>query len=351
MGQTLERLYVEHVYGKGLPKRGKNVQKLSDFSDEKLSSLSHSQLVKLCKSLELEPPTKQLTKSIKSLKAGSNRDEEFKLPTECQKLFKSIRDSIYGGPKVDHSLWDGILKDCVGRDTIRGVDLNTFNYTLALEKRADDLKAYLKIIAEADLSVLSNNQQLALLMNGYNALTVNMMLTAMKEGKKIKSIRDLNTKEMKVWDMPAGKLAGNDTTLSDIEHKQLRRQWNEPRLHACIVCASVSCPDLRGEAFRGDDTLDQQMTEQMKGWLLNTRKGLCVRENGEVEMSSIFNWFSGDFRPSVIKFMMPYLSKELQQKMIAAKFKPKKHFMEYDWGMNMRMPEMKDAEEAKGSIE
>lgn len=104
---------------------------------------------------------------------------------------------VVSGPKVDHSLWDGILKACVGRDTIRGIETNTFNYKLALEKKLGDLQSYLKVLAEADFPSLcvnssnsritasndiyvQKNQQLALLMNGYNALAVNLILNAMK---------------------------------------------------------------------------------------------------------------------------------------------------------------------------
>ena len=44
---------------------------------------------------------------------------------------------------------------------------------------------------------------------------------------------------MKVWDMPAGVVGGRVVSLNDIEHVELRGTWNEPKLHACIVCASV----------------------------------------------------------------------------------------------------------------
>ena len=46
----------------------------------------------------------------------------------------------------------------------------------------------------------------------------------------------------------------------------------DPRLHACIVCASISCPDLRTTAF-DIATIDNQMTDQMKKFLLNNKKG------------------------------------------------------------------------------
>ena len=33
-------------------------------------------------------------------------------------------------------------------------------------------------------------------------------------------------------------------TLDDIEHRTLRRDFNEPRLHVALVCAAMGCPPL-----------------------------------------------------------------------------------------------------------
>ena len=49
---------------------------------------------------------------------------------------------------------------------------------------------------------------------------------------------------MAIWDQPAGVLGGAEVSLNQIEHERLRLKWAEPELHACIVCASTSCPDL-----------------------------------------------------------------------------------------------------------
>ncbi len=46
----------------------------------------------------------------------------------------------------------------------------------------------------------------------------------------------------------------------------------DSRLHACIVCASVSCPNVRREAYRVD-RLAQQMDDQVGDFLSNPKKG------------------------------------------------------------------------------
>ena len=60
----------------------------------------------------------------------------------------------------------------------------------------------------------------------------------------------------------------------------------DPRLHACIVCASISCPNLRMEAFR-PDTVDQQMDQQMRDFLMNDKKGESKYSPHKIAMS---NW-------------------------------------------------------------
>lgn len=46
----------------------------------------------------------------------------------------------------------------------------------------------------------------------------------------------------------------------------------DTRLHACIVCASISCPDVRTTAY-DPATIDDQMTDQMEKFLQNNKKG------------------------------------------------------------------------------
>ena len=68
---------------------------------------------------------------------------------------------------------------------------------------------------------------------------------------------------------------------------------DEPRSHFAIICASVSCPDLRMEAYRSEK-LCEQLDSQIRDFLNNPGKGL--RSNGDrVEISQIFEWFEQGF--------------------------------------------------------
>ena len=84
----------------------------------------------------------------------------------------------------------------------------------------------------------------------------------------------------------------------------------EPRIHVAIVCASVSCPDLRKEAYVTNQ-LDSQLNNQMRSFLANRNKGLRI-ENGKLYLSSIFKWFKEDFksRGGILSFILPYVAGE-----------------------------------------
>mmetsp|Transcript_21752 Transcript_21752/g.32373 ORF Transcript_21752/g.32373 Transcript_21752/m.32373 type:complete len:341 (+) Transcript_21752:71-1093(+) len=337
MGQTLTTWYVERLYGKGCPIYGKKVYKADDFSEEKLKMLNFKQKKAVAKTLGIQ---------IQKKKSSKMSDEDLKLSDN--EFAKAAVAAVTKGDSFSHGLWDEILKACVSRGTLNGVETNVFDYKKLIDNKGkDDQKAdhksmtlgqkldqYIESLSKPDFETLTRNHQMALLINGYNALTVGLLVRAMREGKTLKSIRDLNTKELKVWDIPAGTFCGKGTTLTEMEHKFLRLEWGEPRLHACIVCASVSCPDLRGEAFYGDERLDAQMTEQMEQWMLNKKKGFNIKENGHVQLSSIFLWFKGDFKPRPLQFIWDFLNESEQKKLGHKKKKHRVEFLEYDWNIN-----------------
>ncbi len=95
-----------------------------------------------------------------------------------------------------------------------------------------------------------------------------------------------------MWGKNVGKLHGKTVTLQGVEDKMIRT-LGEPRIHMAIVCASVSCPDLRAEPYRVA-TLNAQLDDQSTHFLHNDAKGVRIDGN-TVYASKIFDWFEGDF--------------------------------------------------------
>ena len=133
-----------------------------------------------------------------------------------------------------------------------------------------------------------------------------------------------------------GTAAGQPMSLNEIEHDQLRKVWDEPAVHACIVCASASCPNLRPEAFVGTK-VRQQMDDQVKLWMKNDTKGLKIHKN-RLLLSRIFLWFGDDFGgwDGLREWLPQYLDDdELKEKITQNKVTVR--FFEYNWIMNKQV--------------
>ena len=158
------------------------------------------------------------------------------------------------------------------------------------------------------------------------------------------SIRDIPG----VWRIRKHSIIGDFKTLDAIEHEILRKEFNEPRIHAALVCAAISCPPLRGEPFTAEN-LDAQLEDQSTQWI-NGEHGLKIdRESGTVSISAIFDWFGEDwvasYAPSegftgsdnqkaVLNFISNYVSEEDATYLKAGDYRLK--YLDYDWSLNQQ---------------
>ena len=240
------------------------------------------------------------------------------------------------------SAWDALLKKYVNTDyasnsigDVTGIALVDYDGLGSDEK----FKSYLDTLAATDVAKLPQPEQLAFWMNAYNALCISLLVNAMKQRKEageppLQSINDLSQPNAPVWDMPAGMVAGQRVSLNHIEHEQLRKVWDEPAVHGCIVCASASCPNLRPEAFVGT-MLREQMIDQMRLWMKNDSKGLKLDGNRLI-LSRIFLWFGDDFGgwDGLRTTWLPQYLQDEELKAKLAKNKLKVRFLKYSWKMN-----------------
>jgi hypothetical protein len=137
--------------------------------------------------------------------------------------------------------------------------------------------------------------------------------------------KDVGTLISPVWDKPAGSINGKTVSLDDIENKILR-QMGEPRIHFAIVCASVSCPDLRNTPYTASN-LNAQMNEQVQQFLANADKRVRIGDRN-IQISRIFDWFEMDSKPAggVETFIRRYRA-DLPEL-------PLKDGINYDWSLN-----------------
>ncbi len=226
--------------------------------------------------------------------------------------------------------WDGLVKKHVGPTTIAGVRLAGVDYP-GMKKDP----AYAQLIADlksfAPDTLKTSKEKMTFWINVYNIMAVKMVV----DHYPVDSIKDAGSLFESVWKKKVGVVGGQEVTLNDIEHETLRKM-GDPRIHVAIVCASVSCPDLRKEAYTAD-RLDAQLDDQFKRFLENRGKGLQIeRSKGRVTLSKIFDWFEEDFEPK--GGVLPFLSRYAPEKDRAflKKGNLDVSYLDYNWDLNKR---------------
>ncbi|MDH3259619.1 MAG: DUF547 domain-containing protein [Acidimicrobiia bacterium] len=206
--------------------------------------------------------------------------------------------------------------------------------TPALALVQGDLDRYLAGRAAVDPATLNRSEELAFWLNLYNAGALSLAAQAFAEGAE------------SVLRVPGGfaaelfDIATEQLSLDAIEHGKIRR-FGDPRIHAALVCGSVSCPTLRYEPYRGD-RLGAQLDDQMRRFL--TGGGAHVdRDTRTVHLSRVFLWYGGDFtrphrmptwipsrRPTLVRALLPWLDEATTW---VASGKTTVRFQPYDWGL------------------
>ena len=156
-------------------------------------------------------------------------------------------------------------------------------------KKSGQLQAVYQQISQFPVESLdSREEKLAFYINTYNILALKMVV----DHWPLESIKDVGSFFSPVWGKTAGIIGGKQVSLDTIEN-DIIRPMNEPRIHLAIVCASVSCPDLRNEPYTAE-ALNTQLNDQTQSFLRNNKKGLRIDKKA-IHISKIFDWFEKDF--------------------------------------------------------
>jgi hypothetical protein len=223
-----------------------------------------------------------------------------------------------------HKQLDALLKESVKDGLV--------DYAGLIRNRSSlsDYLAQTAAVSEKEFSQWNQSQQLALLINVYNAATLDLIL----QHYPIASIKKIGSFWKGPWDQPVVRLFGTTLTLNQLEHEILRKKYSEPRIHFAIVCAALGCPPLRSEAFTVD-RLNEQLADQGRVFLNSKQKNRVDVERRVVYLSPIFKWFAEDFEKpsgSVIKFVAPYFPADAQAELKKGGFKIR--YTDYDWSIN-----------------
>lgn len=212
-------------------------------------------------------------------------------------------------------VFDTLLKKHVTKDGL--VDYQSFKTDLPQLKKYTDYLA--TTIPNDSWSV---NKQKAFYINAYNAYTIELIL----ENDPLKSITEINQNKQTAWKIPFVNIGGKIMTLDFLEHEILRKQFDDPRIHVGVNCASISCPKLSNVVFT-EQNIESELERLMQEFVNDSLKNNISKDS--IKISAIFDWFKSDFtkNSSLIAFLNQYST---------IKINPKANiqFMEYNWNIN-----------------
>jgi len=171
----------------------------------------------------------------------------------------------------------------------------------------------------------TKNDKMAYWINAYNALTIKIMT----ENPEVESILDIFFSHAIF--MKKHLIGGEKISLGDIEHKILRNEYKDPRIHFAINCASISCPPLGRRIIKGE-TLNIQLEEKAIEFINNIDNVRIDHIEERIYLNKIFKWFKKDFGDIRI-YLCSYIIDEDNCSNISSY---KISYLDYDWGSNRK---------------
>ncbi len=257
----------------------------------------------------------------------------------CFLILVSLPTPVVAAFDHSHAAWDALVKKHVvwiSNGTASRVDYAAF------QKDRGALKAYLgslSAVSQSEFDGWNRDQRLAFLINAYNAFTVELILT---EYPRHASIKDYGSFLQSPWKKKFFTLLGRERHLDDIEHGLIRAPgaYDEPRIHMAVVCASIGCPALRDDAFTAE-RLDRQLEDGVIRFLSDRSRNRYNAASGNLEVSSIFDWYGGDFSRgryrSLDDFFGRYADRLADPPADRQRIRSggvRLRFLDYDWNLN-----------------
>jgi len=176
---------------------------------------------------------------------------------------------------------------------------------------------------------MEHHEAFAFWINAYNLLTIQGVLDRLRKDPEWKGVLGLWTR-FRFFMLDKHLVAGKQYTLSHIENKILRGQFQDPRLHFAINCASASCPVLYDRLFRGD-TLDSWLDMTVKNFVNNPTQVRYDPAQEILWVNPIFKWYKKDFTQvgGIRAFITKYLENvtDIPQNVTV-------RYFAYDWSLN-----------------
>ena len=178
----------------------------------------------------------------------------------------------------------------------------------------------------------TESERLAYWLNAYNLFTLHAII----QEYPLTSV--WKTRDGQFFQRQRHIAGGKAVSLDDIEHKILRGQFREPRIHFALNCGTNGCPALQPGAYEGDG-LDENLGGATRRFLSSEWNCRINHESRKVFISRIFKMYAEDFagaqgssedyRRGVLRFVAEHLGLRFEA---IAEYEVVYNI--YDWGLN-----------------
>ena len=139
-----------------------------------------------------------------------------------------------------------------------------------------------------------------------------------------------------VWDKKKIIINNKQLSLNNIEHDTLRKKIGDVRVHFVLVCASISCPNLRNEAYEGFK-LNEQLEEEARNFFNDQTKNWFDVNTKTAHLSKILDWYDDDFgnsKQELLQYVTQYLNDNLANDMSENIEEWRIEYLDYNWELN-----------------
>ena len=201
--------------------------------------------------------------------------------------------------------------------------INLVAYADVTEADAMAIKGYIEGLANTEITDFTDSEKMAYWFNLYNAVTLDLIL----DNYPVDSIKDIEDP----WSRKLVNVRGATMSLDEIEHETLRENYDEPRIHFAVNCASIGCPNLKQTVWEAE-TLEADLNQAAKDYIASSR-GIMVKGE-KLQASSIFDWYEEDFGTNDEE-VLTYLSQFAEgEKKSAMQNANEISDYQYDWSLN-----------------
>lgn len=223
------------------------------------------------------------------------------------------------GDQFDFGLWNQLLRKYVDRK-------GRVDYA-RLRGRAEDTAKLEKLYAQVGRQRLDalrdKNAKLAFLINAYNVCVWKNVLMR----PTLKALDD-KAKQTEFFDGTSFLVAGQEVSLNQLETREVRERFQDPRVHMALNCASGGCPQLPNEAFM-PAKVQAQLDREVRKFCNEERNVKYDPASKTVHLSSIFDWYGQDFGGMPLVFINKHRTSGHQVPLEA-----KVQYVSYDWRLN-----------------